>query len=102
MRKSGYGKFCTTLPVKPASAMAKSNYNDPLEEFVTVTSVWRLRVMARRYAGQARKEVLAAVALKKTLLYNPPRGGSLNGYQAECLETAITVDSFPSSLYPDW
>jgi hypothetical protein len=46
--------------------------------------------------------VLAAVAPKKTLLYNPPRGGSFNGYQAECLDTAITVDSLPSSLYPDW
>ena len=56
MRQSGHGGFCITLPVEPASAMAKSNYNDPLEEFVTVTSVWRLRVMARRYAGQARKE----------------------------------------------
>jgi hypothetical protein len=102
MRKSRHGESCIKLPVKPASAMAKSNYNDPLEEFVTVTTVWRLRVMARRYAGQARKEVLAAVAPKKTLLYNPPRGGSFNGYQAECLDTAITVDSLPSSLYPDW
>lgn len=79
------------------------NYNDPLEEYVTVTSVWHFRVMAKRYAAAARKEVLPLLSPSKTLYYKPPRASSYNGYQAECLDTCVTIASLPSSSpYPDW
>ena len=80
-----------------------TSYNDQLEEFITVTSVWHFRVMAKRYAAAARKEVLPLLSPSKLLHYRPPRGMTFNGYQAECLDTCVTIDPLPSSSpYPDW
>ncbi|MEB3208936.1 MAG: hypothetical protein VKK63_08470 [Synechococcus sp.] len=79
------------------------SYYWPAEEIIVTSSIWKVRVGARRYLGKCVKEAMKALKPEKKYFGRISKGNRYDGYSAHLLDfTIVSGHNAEDSLYPDW
>jgi len=78
-------------------------YYEPEEATITVEQVWKVQIMARRYANQVLAEIKGKLEPERHRLWKASNR-QYNGYDASLISFSIdsALDSAPGFAYPDW